>query len=350
MRILALDAGSSSLKYAVVDVTSNVASEIVSGEVSHVASTDASNRGAAIQEALAELSQRSLVPEGIGHRVVFGGPNHIRHERLTDAVIADLRNETQADPLHLPMALDAIDAARAAYPNVGQVACYDTAFFADLPELAKRFPLPRNLYPAIHRYGFHGLSYEYVLSKLGDRATGRVVIAHLGNGASMTAVLNRRPIDTTMGLTPLGGIMMGTRPGDLDPGILLRLFRDGRTIDEVADIVTNKSGLLGVSGTTADVRELVKRSSMDAAAAEALALFAYCARKGIGSLTAALSGIDRLVFTGGIGEHDARMRAAICGGLEYLGIGLAGGAAVPVDVIPTDESATVARHTATILT
>jgi acetate kinase len=349
LRILALDAGSSSLKYGFYDAGREECTEIVSDEVDRVDSTDAASRAAAVREVLRRLKQRELVPEGVGHRIVFGGPQHLQHELLTETVIADLRREAIADPLHLPIALDTVAAAKSTYPQIPQVACYDTAFFVDLPLLAKRLPLPRELFPQIRRYGFHGLSYEYVLSKLGEGAKGRVVIAHLGSGASMTAVRDGKPVDTTMGLTVLGGIMMGTRPGDLDPGVVLRLARDGRSLDEVEDLIAQRSGLLGVSGTTSDVRELLVRSQTDAAAAEALELFAYIARKAIGSLTAALGGIDRLVFTGGIGEHAAELRTAICQGLEHLGVCIDAGSQVPVEVVHTDENLSIARHTATIL-
>jgi acetate kinase len=348
-RILALDAGSSSLKYGFYEVDGAECTEIFSDEVERVVSTDAASRDAAVREVLLGLKERELAPEAVGHRIVFGGPQHLQHELLTETVIADLRREAIADPLHLPIALDTVTAAKAAYPQIPQVACYDTAFFVDLPMLAKRMPLPRELYPEIRRYGFHGLSYEYVLSELGERAKGRIIIAHLGNGASMTAARDGKPIDTTMGLTVLGGIMMGTRPGDLDPGVVLRLFRDGRSLDEVDDLITKRSGLLGVSGTTSDVKELLMRRQSDAAAAEALELFAYIARKAIGSLAAALDGVDRLVFTGGIGENAAGVRAAICEGLSHLGISREAASNVPVEVIHTNENVTVARHTEAIL-
>lgn len=349
MRILALDAGSSSLKYGFFDVAADECTEVLSDEIDRVVSTDISSRDAAVLEVLRRLRQRGLVPEGVGNRIVFGGSGHLQHELLTDAVIADLRQQTAADPLHLPIALDTIAAVRSAYPNVPQVACYDTAFYVDLPVLAKRMALPRELYPGIRRYGFHGLSYEYVLWKLAERAKGRVVIAHLGSGASITAAIDGKPVDTTMGLTVLGGIMMGTRPGDLDPGVVIQLLRHGRSIDEVDDLLTKRSGLLGVSGTTSDVKDLLERRNTDAAAAEALDLFAYIARKAVGALAAALGGIDRLVFTGGIGEHASEVRASICHGLEHLGVGVDAGAAVPVEVVHTDENLAIARHTQTIL-
>jgi acetate kinase len=349
LRILALDGGSSSLKYGFYEVDGEKCTEIVNDEVDRVVSTDAASRDAAVREVLRRLKTRELAPDGVGHRIVFGGPEHVQHELLSETVIADLRRETVADPLHLPIALDTVAAAMSAYPRIPQVACYDTAFYVALPMLAKRMPLPRELYPQIRRYGFHGLSYEYVLSQLGERSKGRVIVAHLGSGASMTALLDGNPLDTTMGLTVLGGIMMGTRPGDLDPGIVLRLLRDGRSVDEAEDLIAERSGLLGVSGTTSDVRELAMRRETDAAAAEALELFAYIARKAIGSLAAALGGIDRLVFTGGIGENAAEVRATICEGLSHLGITSDAASKVPVEVIHTNENVTIARHTEKIL-
>lgn len=350
MRILALDAGSSSLKFGFYEVDGEECIEKVSDEVDRVVSTDAASRDTAVREVLRRLKERELVPDGVGHRIVFGGPEHLQHEVLTETVFAELRREAAADPLHLPIALDTAAAAKSAYPRIPHVACYDTAFFADLPMLAKRMPLPRELYPEIRRYGFHGLSYEYVLSTLGERSRGRLIMAHLGNGASMTAVRGGKPVDTTMGLTVLGGIMMGTRPGDLDPGVVLRLFRDGRSLDEVEDIITKRAGLLGVSGTTSDVKELLVRRQTDAAADEALELFAYVARKAIGALAAALGGVDRLVFTGGIGEHAGEIRSAICNGLSHLGISVDAASKVPVEVVHTNENVSIARHTEAILT
>jgi acetate kinase len=340
IRVLALNAGSSTLKYGFYEATPQSEEELLNDSVD-VESSEAPARAAAVAEVLRRLRERGLEPQGIGHRVVFGGPKHLAHEIITPGGIADLRAETIYDPLHLPLALDTIEAAAAAYPRIPQAACYDTAFHSTLPMVARCFAIPRDLYPEIRRYGFHGLSYEYVVSQLGGRAAGRVVIAHLGNGASMAALLDGRSIDTTMGLTVLGGIMMGTRSGDLDPGVVLRLFQEGRSLEQVTDLLTNRSGLLGVSGETEDVRDLLARSGTDPAAAEALALFAYIAKKTIGALAAALGGLDRLVFTGGIGEHATEVRNAICKGLDYLG--------AAVEVIPADEDAMIARHTAALV-
>lgn len=340
MRVLGFNAGSSTLKYGFFEADA-VAERKIFGDSVAVESSEPPGRASAVAQVIRRVRDRGFEPQGIGHRIVFGGPRHLEHELIAEDVIADLRTQTVYDPLHLPLALDGIEGTLDAYPGVPQVACYDTAFFADLPPVARRFAVPRELYPEIRRYGFHGLSYEYVVRRLGARANGRVVIAHLGNGASMAAVRDGKAIDTTMGLTVLGGIMMGTRSGDLDPGVVLRLFQGGRSLEEVANLLTNRCGLLGVSGETDDVRDLLARSASDAAAAEALELFAYIARKSVGALAAALGGLDRLVFTGGIGENAAEVRSAICDGLQHLG--------AAIEVVATDEDATIARHTAALV-
>jgi acetate kinase len=287
------------------------------------------------------LATSRVATDAIGHRIVFGGPDHVQPERITDTVVAQLENLASFDPLHVPIALDAIAAVESAFPGIPQVACYDTAFHARLPEIATRFALPRNLYPEIRRYGYHGLSYEYVVWKLGDRARGRLVVAHLGSGASVAAIRDGEPVDTSMGLTPLGGLVMGTRCGDLDPGVIIRLLRSGRTLVDVADMVTSRSGLLGVSGTTSDMRELLARRVTDSRAEFAVALFVASTRKWIAAMAASLEGLDRLVFTGGIGEHSAEVRSEICRGLAHLGVG----STVATEVVATDESLMVARHT-----
>jgi acetate kinase len=229
-----------------------------------------------------------------------------------------------------------------------------------MPELAQRFPLPRRLWDReIRRYGFHGLSYEYVVATLGADARGRLVVAHIGNGASLAAIRDGVPVDTTMGLTPTGGIMMGTRPGDLDPGLLLYLMRErGLDVAACERLLNEECGLLGVSGTTADMRTLLARRAEDPRAADAVAMFCASVRRAIGAFAAALDGIDTLVFTGGIGEHAAPVRAEICAGLGHLGIAIdaaanaahgpvmsASHARCAVRVVATDEDLMVARHT-----
>ena len=300
----------------------------------------------------------------VGHRIVHGGDRHRDPQRVASEVVADLRALVPIDPNHLPQAIAAIEAVGRAYPAVPQVVCFDTAFHSRMPRVARLYALPSRLAEeGIIRYGFHGLSYEYVVDELRkvDRAAyeGRLVVAHLGNGASMAAVKEGVGIDTTMGFTPTGGLMMGTRSGDLDPSVPLFLLEErGLTPTEVSDLLNKQAGLLGVSGTSADMRDLLDREAYDGRAAEAVALFCYQAKKFLGALAAALGGLDALVFTGGIGEHAAPVRERICEDLEFLGIRLdtdrnaaharvisSDDAAVTVRVVLTDEDLMVARHT-----
>jgi acetate kinase len=319
----------------------------------------------AIEQALVALSTKDLASiEAIGHRVVHGGPNHLAPELLTSELIDDLRKHLAWAPLHLPNSLRVIDALRANLPGLPQVACFDTAFHAGMPEIARRLALPRHFFDeGVHKYGFHGLSYEYVLGVLGDRARGRTVMAHLGNGASMVACLDGRPQETTMGMTPLGGFMMGTRTGDMDPGVLLYLVRErGYNATSLERLLDKESGLKGVSGRTADMETLLELRAGDAAAAQAVDMFCYQARKTIGGLAAVLGGLDLLVFTGGIGEKAAAVRALVCRDLEHLGIELdpaenevhaetisAEGSGCLVKVVPTNEDLMIARHTHTLV-
>lgn len=312
----------------------------------------------------AELSIRKLDAgiTGIGQRVVHGGAQYTEPAVVTADMITYLHQITSLDPTHLPQSIGVIEETRRAFPGVPQVACFDTAFHATLPPVARDLPLPRTYTGrGFRRYGFHGLSYEYVMHALRSQepgaAMGRVVIAHLGNGASMAAVKGGMCIDTTMGLTPAGGLMMGTRTGDLDPGVLLALLDTGLSRSELSRVVNEQSGLKGVSGISSDVRELLAASIADKAAAHALDMFCYSARKFVGALAAALGGLDTLIFTGGIGEHAAPIRAAICAGISFLGIELdaglnndhapvisSGASRVVVRVIPTNEDLVVARH------
>ncbi|HXW82855.1 MAG TPA: acetate/propionate family kinase, partial [Candidatus Binataceae bacterium] len=263
-------------------------------------------------------------------------------------------------PLHLPASLQCIDAAAAYFPDITQVVCFDTAFHRGMPEVAERLPLPRAMWDRrIRRYGFHGISYEYIMHRLGAGAPGRIVIAHLGNGASMVAVRDGRAIDTTMGFTPAGGFMMGTRTGDLDPGVLAYLQKNEKYDgDAIERLVNHQSGLLGVSGSSSDMKVLLEKRAKDPQAAEAIAMFCYQARKSIGALAAALGGLDLLVFTAGIGERAPAVRAEICAGLEHLGVRLDSRSneqnaeiiselesRCAVRVIPTNEDLMIARHT-----
>jgi acetate kinase len=301
--------------------------------------------------------------KAVGHRIVHGGPNHFEPALIDDALLADLRRLIPFAPEHLPQAIALIEAIAKRFGSVPQIACFDTAFHKELPTVARTLPLPRKFQAiGVRRYGFHGLSYEYLLRELGrigrpGEAEGRVILAHLGNGASLAAVQNGKSIDTTMGMTPAGGLVMSTRTGDIDPGIVRFLERhEHLSPDQFHRLVNHESGLLGVAESTGDMRRLVEAGSSDAGAAEAVELFCYSARKWIGAFAAALGGLDTLVFSGGIGEHQAPVRARICGGLAFLGIELDPVAnarnapiitreatAVTVRVIPTDEEVTIFR-------
>jgi acetate kinase len=264
----------------------------------------------------------------------------------------------------MPGGIEGIEAVAARHSKLPQVTCFDTAFHRGMPERAERFPLPRELWDAgIRRYGFHGISYEYILHALGADVPSRLIIAHLGNGASMAAVLNGHPHDTTMGFTPAGGFMMGTRPGDLDPGVIVYLLEQKRyDAKRLAELVNLKSGLLGVSGLSSDVKTLLDARTTKADAAMAIEMFCYQIRKSVGALAGALGGLDMLIFTGGIGEHAAAIRAEVCDGLEYLGLNIdsqrneasedtisSADSKCRVRVIPTNENLMVARHTTALV-
>src|SRR5215831_17299576 len=229
-------------------------------------------------------------PAAAGHRVVHGGPDHSAAERVNASLLQELRELIPFAPLHLPSAIQGIEAAAAHFPGLPQVACFDTAFHRRMPEVAQRLPLSHDLWDeGVRRYGFHGLSYEYIVSTLGARAQGRLIIAHLGNGASLAAVLNGKPIDTTMGFTPTGGLMMGTRSGDLDPGVILHLMREKSfDHDRLDHAVNEEAGLLGVSGISPDMKILLEQKEREPRAAQAVELFCYQLRKHIGAMTAVL--------------------------------------------------------------
>jgi acetate kinase len=304
----------------------------------------------------------------VGHRVVHG-MHHTAPELVTQALLDELNRISPYDPDHLPSEIELIETFRRRHPKLPQVACFDTAFHRSMPRVAKLLAIPRRYYAqGVERYGFHGLSYAYLmeeLARLGDPAAtaGRVILAHLGNGASLAAVRDGKSIDTSMGFTPTAGLVMSTRSGDLDPGLAPYLARtDHMTTKQFYAMVNHRSGLLGVSETSSDMRDLLAREADDIRAAEAVALFCYQAKKWIGSFAAALGGLDTLVFAGGIGEHAPPVRARICDGLGFLGIELdeprnAGNAAVistgasrvAVRVIPTDEDLMIARSVRHIL-
>jgi acetate kinase len=306
---------------------------------------------------------------GVGHRVVHG-MLHTQPERVTPQLLNELRSIMPFDPEHLPGEIALIDAVQDRRPQLPQVACFDTAFHRSMPLVATQLPIPRR-YAArgVQRYGFHGLSFTFLmqeLTRLGDPAAaqGRVILAHLGSGASLAAVRDGKCIDTSMGFTPTAGLVMGTRTGDLDPGLMSYLaLTDAMTATQFQTMVNHESGLLGISETSADVRDLLDRETSDPRAAQALDLFCYQAKKWIGSFAAALGGLDTLVFAGGIGENAAAVRERICDGLEFLGIDIdekansghaqqistGAEASVTVRVIRTDEEAVIAASTIRLL-
>src|SRR3954452_18444885 len=384
--IAVINAGSSSIKFALYEVGSE--GLLFRGKVEqigvspHLQVADASgarvaerrwpakgfDHRAATQEILE--TGRSLIEyepvAAVGHRVVHGGTKYALPTRIDRSVIADLGELVPLAPLHQPHNLAPIEAIADAAPQVPQVACFDTAFHRSQPEIAQLFALPRELTKSgIRRYGFHGLSYEYVTSRLPEiapeLADARIVIAHLGNGASLCAVHRGRSVATTMGFTAVDGLVMGTRCGTIDPGVLIYLM-DERGLDArgLEELIDKKSGLLGVSGISSDMREL--RASSDPAAAEAIALFVYRIVREVGSLAAALRGVDALIFTGGIGENDAAIRAEVAEGCRWLDLELDkapnanGEGRISVDtsrisawVVPTDEERMIARQTAAVL-
>lgn len=308
--------------------------------------------------------QHLPTPDGVGHRLVHGGPKHMAPETVTPELMQTLRSLIPLAPLHLPGEIKAIDAVAEHYPGLSQIVCFDTAFHRRIPEVAQWLPIVRSLWhEGIHRYGFHGLSYEYIVDALGNEAKGRVIIAHLGSGASMAALKDGKPQDTTMGFSALGGLMMGTRCGDIDPGILLYLMDEkGYDARQLEKLLNNRSGLIGVSGISSDMKTLLDQRATEPHAAQAIQLFCYTARKYVGALSAVLGGLDTLVFTGGMGERAAPVRWMICQGLDYLGIRLdptnndADAAIISTDhspctvrVIPTNEDLMIARHTRTLL-
>jgi acetate kinase len=297
--------------------------------------------------------------DAVGHRIVHGGAGYTAPVEITSEVLDDLRALEPLAPDHMPQALSAMELLGRLRPSARQVACFDTAFHRSLPRVARLVALPREL--GFERFGFHGLSYEYILAELRrldpEAAEGRVLVAHLGNGASMAAIRGGVCQETTMGFTPAGGLIMGMRSGDLDPGTLVQAARvRGLDVDGLDELVNKRAGMLGVSGLSSDMKDLLE--SDEPAAQDAVELFCYQARKFVGALATVLGGLDTLVFTGGIGEHAAPVRRRICDGLGHLGVDLdveANDAAAPVispatsavavRVIATDEDLMIARHT-----
>jgi acetate kinase len=299
-----------------------------------------SNALAAVAEAMREHIHAT--PVAIGHRIVHGGPNLRTHQLVTPQLLDELRSTTHFAPLHIPQALSLIASAESIFPSAVHFACFDDAFHRTLPEVASHLPLPQRYFDAgIRRYGFHGLSYESLVHHLGAQLPERAILAHLGNGASLCALRNRVSIDTTMGLTPTGGIPMGTRSGDLDPGVFLYLLRAEKLgADELEDLLNHQSGLFALSPGESDVKALEERArSNDPRAALALDVFAVSVRKVIGAYLALLGGVDLLVFTGGIGEHSDYIRSAATDGLEVFGL-----TADKIQIVPTQEEQQIARH------
>jgi acetate kinase len=306
--------------------------------------------------------------QAAGHRLVHGGARYHEPQRITPKFLRQLEKLVPLDPDHLPAAIRGIRFVAGKFPKLAQVACFDTAFHSSLPPVAKMYALPRRFYEeGIRRYGFHGLSFEYIVGELrkidAKLAADRVIIAHLGSGASMVALRDGKSMDTSMGFTPLEGLEMSARSGDVDPGLLLYLLAEKKMSAKQAGVLLNKqSGLLGVSGTTGDMRTLLERAAQDSHAAEAIDLFCYRAKKYIGAYAAALGGLDALVFTGGIGERAPAVRERICNGLEFLGIQLdaapnranaavisASDSRVNVRVIQTNEDLMIVQHAKAVL-
>jgi acetate kinase len=387
--VLAINGGSSSIKFALFETGASL-KQVLQGAVARIGlpsatlsvkapnpqdsftrSVSAPDYKAAVGLLIDWIEQRGGhdAMAAVGHRVVHGGPKYSAPERVTKEMIAELQRLSPFDPEHIPEEVLLIDALHRRFPDLPQVACFDTEFHHDLPRVARLLPIPRR-YEAqgVRRYGFHGLSYAFLMSELArldgaGAAQGRVVLAHLGSGASLAAVQGGKSIDTSMSFTPTAGVPMGTRSGDLDPG-LVGYFAHIERMDATRfeKMVNSESGLLGISETSSDMRDLLDREVHDARAAEAVALFCYQVKKWIGAFAAALGGLDTLVFAGGIGENAPVVRARICEGLGFLGIDLdqarnaqnallisTDAGLVKVRVISTDEELMIARSVARVL-
>jgi acetate kinase len=385
IRILTINGGSSSIKLALFEADGSLR-RILEGRIERIGLPDATFTVKGLNKAenfsrevtaqdhtaaaavlmdwiKAKFEHGSLT--AVGHRVVHGGPKYSEPQRITREIMEELHDLEPFDPEHLPEEILLAEAFHRRFPDLLQVACFDTAFHRDMPRVARILPIPRR-YDAkgIQRYGFHGLSYSFLMKELGCLAgpkavLGRVILAHLGNGASLAAVQDGKPIDTSMGLTPTAGIPMSTRSGDLDPGIIWYLARTEKmSAKQFNEMVNFQSGLLGVSETSSDMRDLLSREKQDSRAAEAIALFCYQVKKWIGAFAAALGGLDTLIFTGGIGENAPLVRWRICKGMEFVGLSLNPSlnnisaaiisrkdSPVTVRVMKTDEELVIARET-----
>jgi acetate kinase len=378
VNILCLDAGSSSIKFAAYRADDAGERRLLRGAAENLGQArskfwidDAAGRRteseppsdssdpAGVLGLIVEACKAAGLDEplAVGHRVVFGGPDHTKPAVVDGQLLTDLERFLPFDRLHLRTQLDLVRAVAARFPASPQVLCFDTAFHHGMPKVAQRIPLPRSIGPLVRRYGYHGLSYEYIVDALGENDVGRMVIAHLGSGASLTAVRDGKPVDTTMGFSPLGGLMMSTRPGDLDPGVFLYLVAVGNTASDLEKLLTERSGLLGVSEVSGSMETLLGLAAENEPAREAIELFVYQLCKHIGSMIAVLGGLDTLVFTGGIGEHAAHVRKLVADRLGHVGLALdaaanarnagvisSGESAVAVRVIATDEAAVIAAH------
>ena len=388
-RILTINGGSSSIKFALFEAGDPLL-RILEGAIERIGLPEATlrvkglnhadnfsrlvtapNHTVAVGALMDWIEQRSGrdTLTAVGHRVVHGGPKYGKPQLVTVEMVEELRRLSPFDPEHLPEEILLTEAFHRRFSKLPQVACFDTAFHHDLPRVAQLIPIPRS-YEAkgVRRYGFHGLSYAYLMGELArlagaEAAQGRIILAHLGNGASLAAVCQGNPVDTSMGFTPTAGVPMSTRSGDLDPGLIWYLARtEGLDAKRFNEMVNFQSGLLGVSETSSDMRDLLGCEAVDVRAAEAVALFCYQVKKWIGSFAAALGGLDTLVFAGGIGENAPTVRARICAGLGFLGIGLeesrnaandgvisTAAGQVTVRVMRTDEELMIARTVCTVL-
>lgn len=383
LHVLALNSGSSSLKFGLYRVHSLQTQGLICGEAESIGKAAAvfhaedPNGSSVLHESAALPSQKDAViriarllidmklptPQSIGHRIVHGGPKLRHHCVIDDSVLEKLDAAVAFAPLHMPPALSVIRFSRTHFPALPQVACFDTSFHAHMPDIARVLPIPHTLRAeGVERYGFHGLSCESIVRQLGGALPSKLLIAHLGNGASITAVKDGKSIDTSMGLTPTGGIIMGTRSGDLDPGVLVYLARQ-RKLDaaQLEELIDRRSGLLGVSGVSSDLRDLHKVAHSIPDARLAIDMFCYSAAKQLAAMSAALDGVDTIVFTGGIGENDAQARALICGHLGVIGVRLDtarnrdagdpisdGASRCSVRVLPSQEDEQIARQAWTL--
>ncbi len=357
--VLVVNSGSSSLKFGLF-VQSDADEEILlegtvngigqpggtlvlkdaAGKEVHTEPAEVKSQPEALALGLERLARQGLPqPVAIGHRVVHGGPKLLDHQRITPEVLQTLKDSIHFAPLHIPAALALIEAASKVYPDLPQFACFDTTFHRTMPEAATHLALPLELWQqGVRRYGFHGLSYESIVHELGDAIPKRLIVAHLGNGCSVCAIAEGKSVDTSMGFTPTGGVVMATRTGDLDPGVLLYLLRsENLNADALEKLLNKQSGLLALSGVGSDIRDVEKAADTgNAPAAMALEVFYRTIAKTVAGYVSVLGGLDLLVFTGGIGEHSERTREAICERLAFLN--------PKMQALPAEEELQIARH------